>query len=71
MLRRDPKYVAELKKAAAEFSKALAVVAMPLPTLMPDIAARSSRNIRRNFWPGPIPLSRAQATDASDDEDVS
>ena len=39
MLRRDPKYVAEVKKAAVEFSKAIEVVAVPT-TVMNDITAK-------------------------------
>jgi methyl-accepting chemotaxis protein len=39
MLRRDPKYVAELKKAAAEFSKAMEAAAVPAAT-MTDIGAK-------------------------------
>lgn len=39
MLRRDPKYVAEVKKAAAEFSKAIEVVAVPT-AVMNDITAK-------------------------------
>ncbi|MGW1424688.1 methyl-accepting chemotaxis protein [Bradyrhizobium manausense] len=42
MLRRDPKYIAELKKAAAEFSKAIEVVAVPTP-VMNDITAKLRR----------------------------
>ncbi|MBR0726386.1 methyl-accepting chemotaxis protein [Bradyrhizobium manausense] len=42
MLRRDPKYIAELKKAAAEFSKAIEVVAVPTP-VMNDITAKLQR----------------------------
>ncbi|RXH42858.1 methyl-accepting chemotaxis protein [Bradyrhizobium zhanjiangense] len=39
MLRRDPKYIAEMKKAAAEFSKAIEVVAVPTAA-MNDITAK-------------------------------
>jgi len=39
MLRRDPKYIAELKKAAVEFSKAIEVVAVPT-AVMNDIMAK-------------------------------
>jgi methyl-accepting chemotaxis protein len=39
MLRRDPKYVAELKKAGAEFSKAMEAAAVPAP-IMADITAK-------------------------------
>ena len=39
MLRRDPKYVAEIKKSAAEFSKALSAVAIA-PTVMAEITAK-------------------------------
>ncbi|MGY4502808.1 methyl-accepting chemotaxis protein [Bradyrhizobium sp. GM24.11] len=39
MLRRDPKYVAEVKKAAVEFSKAIEVVAVPT-AVMNDITAK-------------------------------
>ncbi|UQR65668.1 methyl-accepting chemotaxis protein [Bradyrhizobium sp. C-145] len=39
MLRRDPKYIAEMKKAAAEFSKAIEVVAVPT-AVMNDITAK-------------------------------
>ncbi|MET4798026.1 methyl-accepting chemotaxis protein [Bradyrhizobium sp. LB11.1] len=39
MLRRDPKYIAELKKAAVEFSNAIEVVAVPT-TVMNDITAK-------------------------------
>ncbi len=39
MLRRDPKYIAEVKKAAVEFSKAIEVVAVPT-TVMNDITAK-------------------------------
>ncbi len=39
MLRRDPKYIAELKKAAAEFTTAIEVVAMPA-AVMDDIMAK-------------------------------
>jgi methyl-accepting chemotaxis protein len=39
MLRRDPKYIAEVKKAAAEFSKAIEVVAVPT-AVMDDITAK-------------------------------
>jgi methyl-accepting chemotaxis protein len=39
MLRRDPKYIAEVKKAAVEFSKAIEVVAVPT-TEMNDITAK-------------------------------
>ncbi|MBR0827388.1 HAMP domain-containing protein [Bradyrhizobium manausense] len=39
MLRRDPKYVAELKKAAAEFSKAMEAAAVPA-AIMTDITAK-------------------------------
>ncbi|MBR0777473.1 HAMP domain-containing protein [Bradyrhizobium diazoefficiens] len=39
MLRRDPKYVTELKKTAAEFSKALEAAAVPAAA-MTDISAR-------------------------------
>jgi methyl-accepting chemotaxis protein len=39
MLRRDPKYIAEMKKAAAEFSKAIEVVAIPT-AVMNDITAK-------------------------------
>lgn len=39
MLRRDPKYIAEVKKAAVEFSKAIEVVAVPT-AVMSDIAAK-------------------------------
>ncbi|TYO63062.1 HAMP domain-containing protein [Bradyrhizobium hipponense] len=39
MLRRDPKYVAELKKAATEFSKAVEAAAVPAP-VMTDITAK-------------------------------
>jgi len=39
MLRRDPKYVAEIKKSAAEFSKALAAVAIA-PPVMAEITAK-------------------------------
>ncbi|MGY4434778.1 methyl-accepting chemotaxis protein [Bradyrhizobium sp. F1.13.1] len=39
MLRRDPKYIAEMKKAAVEFSKAIEVVAVPT-AVMTDITAK-------------------------------
>ncbi|WP_234681781.1 methyl-accepting chemotaxis protein [Bradyrhizobium monzae] len=39
MLRRDPKYIAEVKKAAVEFSKAIEVVAVPT-VVMNDITAK-------------------------------
>ncbi|MCP3441954.1 methyl-accepting chemotaxis protein [Bradyrhizobium sp. CCGUVB14] len=39
MLRRDPKYIAEVKKAAVEFSKAIEVVAVPTAA-MNDITAK-------------------------------
>jgi methyl-accepting chemotaxis protein len=39
MLRRDPKYIAEVKKAAVEFSKAIEVVAVPT-AVMNDITAK-------------------------------
>ncbi|HZY13601.1 MAG TPA: HAMP domain-containing protein, partial [Beijerinckiaceae bacterium] len=39
MLRRDPKYVAEIKKSAAEFSKALSAVAIA-PPVMAEITAK-------------------------------
>ncbi|MCK1303933.1 MULTISPECIES: HAMP domain-containing methyl-accepting chemotaxis protein [unclassified Bradyrhizobium] len=39
MLRRDPKYIAEMKKAAVEFSKAIEVVAIPT-VVMNDITAK-------------------------------
>jgi methyl-accepting chemotaxis protein len=39
MLRRDPKYIAEVKKAAVEFSKAIEVVAIPAAA-MNDITAK-------------------------------
>jgi methyl-accepting chemotaxis protein len=39
MLRRDPKYVAEIKKSAAEFSKALSAVAVA-PPVMAEITAK-------------------------------
>jgi methyl-accepting chemotaxis protein len=39
MLRRDPKYIAEMKKAAGEFSKAIEVVAVPT-AVMNDITAK-------------------------------
>ncbi|MET4068808.1 methyl-accepting chemotaxis protein [Bradyrhizobium sp. S3.2.6] len=39
MLRRDPKYIAEVKKAAAEFAKAIEVVAVPT-TVMNDVTAK-------------------------------
>ncbi|MEY9416277.1 HAMP domain-containing protein [Bradyrhizobium japonicum] len=39
MLRRDPKYIAEVKKAAIEFSKAIEVVAVPT-AVMNDITAK-------------------------------
>jgi methyl-accepting chemotaxis protein len=39
MLRRDPKYVAEIRKSAAEFSKALAAVAIA-PPVMAEITAK-------------------------------
>ncbi|MGY8680281.1 methyl-accepting chemotaxis protein [Bradyrhizobium sp. UFLA05-153] len=39
MLRRDPKYIAELKKAASEFSKAMEAAAVPAP-VMADITAK-------------------------------
>ncbi|MET4262232.1 methyl-accepting chemotaxis protein [Bradyrhizobium sp. S3.12.5] len=39
MLRRDPKYIAEVKKAAVEFSKAIEVVAVPT-TVMNDVTAK-------------------------------
>jgi methyl-accepting chemotaxis protein len=39
MLRRDPKYVAEIKKSAAEFSKALSVVAIS-PPVSAEITAK-------------------------------
>lgn len=39
MLRRDPKYIAEVKKAAVDFSKAIEVVAVPT-AVMSDIAAK-------------------------------
>ncbi|MFL6812107.1 MAG: methyl-accepting chemotaxis protein, partial [Bradyrhizobium canariense] len=39
MLRRDPKYIAEMKKAVAEFSKAIEVVAVPT-AVMNDITAK-------------------------------
>ena len=39
MLRRDPKYIAEMKKAAVEFSKAIEVVAIPT-AVMNDITAK-------------------------------
>jgi len=39
MLRRDPKYLAEVKKAAVEFSKAIEVVAIPAAA-MNDITAK-------------------------------
>jgi methyl-accepting chemotaxis protein len=39
MLRRDPKYIAELKQAAVEFSKAIEVVAVPT-AVMNDITAK-------------------------------
>jgi methyl-accepting chemotaxis protein len=39
MLRRDPKYIAEMKKAAGEFSKAIEVVAVPA-AVMNDITAK-------------------------------
>ena len=45
MLRRDPKYVAEMKKSAAEFSKALAAAAIS-PPVWPR-SPRSWRNTRR------------------------
>ncbi|MCK1386998.1 HAMP domain-containing methyl-accepting chemotaxis protein [Bradyrhizobium sp. 21] len=39
MLRRDPKYIGEMKKAAVEFSKAIEVVAVPM-AVMNDITAK-------------------------------
>ncbi|WP_426412347.1 methyl-accepting chemotaxis protein [Bradyrhizobium ganzhouense] len=39
MLRRDPKYIAEVKKAAAEFSNAIELVAVPT-AVMNDITAK-------------------------------
>ncbi|AHY49191.1 methyl-accepting chemotaxis protein [Bradyrhizobium japonicum] len=39
MLRREPKYIAEVKKAAVEFSKAIEVVAVPT-AVMNDITAK-------------------------------
>ncbi|MBR0904116.1 methyl-accepting chemotaxis protein [Bradyrhizobium liaoningense] len=39
MLRRDPKYIAEVKKAAVEFSKAIEVVAVPT-AVMNDVTAK-------------------------------
>jgi methyl-accepting chemotaxis protein len=39
MLRRDPKYITELKKAAAEFSRAMEAAAVPAP-IVADIAAK-------------------------------
>ena len=39
MLRRDPKYVTELKKAATEFSKAMEAASVPAP-VSTDIAAK-------------------------------
>ncbi|UEM15248.1 methyl-accepting chemotaxis protein [Bradyrhizobium barranii subsp. barranii] len=39
MLRRDPKYIAEVKKAGVEFSKAIEVVAVPT-AVMNDITAK-------------------------------
>ena len=42
MLRRDPKYIAEVKKAAVEFSKAIEVVAVPT-AVMNDITAKLQR----------------------------
>ncbi len=50
MLRRDQKYAGELKKAAAEFMKALAAAG-----IAPDVTAEiteSSTNIRAGSWPG-------------------
>ncbi|MCK1362024.1 HAMP domain-containing methyl-accepting chemotaxis protein [Bradyrhizobium sp. 199] len=39
MLRRDPKYIVEMRKAAAEFSKAIEVVAVPT-AVMNEVAAK-------------------------------
>ena len=60
MLRRDPKYVAEIKKSAAEFSKALAAVAIA-PPVMPR-SPRNWRRTRKNLRHGPRRPSKPQLT---------
>ena len=63
MLRRDPKYVAEMKKSAGEFSK-VRYAAKSIRRSRPR-SPRSWRTIRRNLPPGPRPPSRSRAYDTS------
>jgi len=63
MLRRDPKYIAELKKAATEFSKAIEVVAVPT-AVMDDITAKSQKYLSE-FAAWAEAAQRSAALDAS------
>lgn len=63
MLRRDPKYIAEVKKAAVEFSKAIEVVAVPA-AVMNDIAAKLQKYLSE-FAAWAETAQRSAALDAS------
>lgn len=63
MLRRDPKYIAEVKKAAVEFSKAIEVVAVPT-AVMNDITAKLQKYLSE-FAAWAESAQRSAALDAS------
>ena len=63
MLRRDPKYVAELKKAAVEFSRAIEVVAIPTGA-MNDITAKLQK-YQSEFAAWAATAQQSAALDAS------
>ena len=69
MLRRDQKYVAEIKKSAAEFSKALSAVAIA-PPVMAEITAKLA-TYQKEFaaWAETAPANRSLRR--QHDEDVS
>jgi methyl-accepting chemotaxis protein len=60
MLRRDPKYVAELKKTIAEFSKALEATSVPA-AVAGEITAKLEK-YQKSFWRGPTRRSRLRVT---------
>lgn len=63
MLRRDPKYIAEVKKAAVEFSKAMEVVAIP-EAVMNDVTAKL-RKYQSEFAAWAETSQQSAALDAS------
>ncbi len=60
MLRRDQKYVAEIKKSAAEFSKALSAVAIA-PPVVAEITAKLA-TYQKSLRPGPRQPSKPPLT---------